>query len=111
MQEAHGSRGRHALPHHPHIGFELWKMLGKEGDIGDRLAGGDETAMVPRPKLVVNCQINGKMHDKLTVPAEIKPGRRREAGRSRCLGRSSQKAWPCRKGGLCTGKLLNIVAN
>ena len=32
MQEALSGRG-HVLPHHPAHRLELWKMLGKEGDI------------------------------------------------------------------------------
>src|SRR5699024_9496147 len=58
-------------PFAPHIGEELWQMIGKEGSIFDiSWPKYDETALV-KDEIEVVVQINGKVRGKLSVAANI----------------------------------------
>ena len=111
MQEALEAVVVMLYPITPHIGFELWKMLGKEGDIdvtGWPVA--DEAAMVETEKLVV-VQINGKMRGKLTVPAEISQADVEKLAMADASVQKFTEGLTVRKVVYVPGKLLNIVAN
>ncbi|MCS3457955.1 leucine--tRNA ligase [Aeromonas sp. BIGb0445] len=111
MQEALEAVVVMLYPITPHIGFELWKMLGKGDDVDHAVwPVADEAAMVETEKLVV-VQINGKMRGKLTVPAEISQA---DIERQAMNDASVQKfidGLTVRKIVYIPGKLLNIVAN
>ncbi|MCS3454976.1 leucyl-tRNA synthetase [Aeromonas sp. BIGb0405] len=111
MQEALEAVVVMLYPITPHIGFELWKMLGKGDDVDHAVwPVADEAAMVETEKLVV-VQINGKMRGKLTVPADISQA---EIERQAMADASVQKftdGLTVRKIVYIPGKLLNIVAN
>ncbi|MGY4024666.1 leucine--tRNA ligase [Aeromonas rivuli] len=111
MQEALEAVVVMLYPITPHIGFELWKMLGKGDDVDHAVwPVADEAAMVETEKLVV-VQINGKMRGKLTVPADISQA---EIERQAMNDASVQKfidGLTVRKIVYIPGKLLNIVAN
>ncbi|MNS79805.1 Leucine--tRNA ligase [compost metagenome] len=111
MQEALEAVVVMLYPITPHIGFELWKMLGKEGDI-DVAAWpvADEAAMVETEKLVV-VQINGKMRGKLTVPAEISQADVEKLAMADASVQKFTEGLTVRKVVYVPGKLLNIVAN
>ena len=58
-------------PFAPHIGEELWAMIGKEGSIFDiSWPNYDETALV-KDEVEIVVQINGKVRGKLSVAANI----------------------------------------
>ncbi|MGB6189230.1 MAG: leucine--tRNA ligase [Aeromonas molluscorum] len=111
MQEALEAVVVMLYPITPHIGFELWKMLGKGDDVDHAVwPVADEAAMVETEKLVV-VQINGKMRGKLTVPADISQA---DIERQAMNDASVQKfidGLTVRKIVYIPGKLLNIVAN
>ncbi|EOD56137.1 leucine--tRNA ligase [Aeromonas molluscorum] len=111
MQEALEAVVVMLSPITPHIGFELWKMLGKGDDVDHAVwPVADDAAMVETEKLVV-VQINGKMRGKLTVPADISQA---DIERQAMNDASVQKfidGLTVRKIVYIPGKLLNIVAN
>lgn len=111
MQEALEAVVVMLYPITPHIGFELWKMLGKGDDI-DHAAWpvADEAAMVETEKLVV-VQINGKMRGKLTVPAEISQADVEKLAMADASVQKFTDGLTVRKVIYVPGKLLNIVAN
>ncbi|MDR7020742.1 leucyl-tRNA synthetase [Aeromonas salmonicida] len=95
----------------PHIGFELWKMLGKGDDVDHATwPVADEAAMVETEKLVV-VQINGKMRGKLTVPAEISQADVEKLAMADASVQKFTDGLTVRKVIYVPGKLLNIVAN
>ncbi|MGL5695190.1 MAG: leucine--tRNA ligase [Peptostreptococcaceae bacterium] len=58
-------------PFTPHIGEELWTMIGKDGSVFDIIwPKYDETALV-KDEVEVVVQINGKVRGKLTVAANV----------------------------------------
>ncbi len=66
-------------PFAPHIGEELWTMIGKEGSIFDiSWPKYDETALV-KDEVEVVVQVNGKVRGKLSVAANISREEMQEA--------------------------------
>ena len=66
-------------PFAPHIGEELWTMIGKDGSIFDiSWPKYDETALV-KDEVEVVVQVNGKMRGKLSVAANISREEMQEA--------------------------------
>ena len=58
-------------PFAPHIGEELWQMIGKEGSIFDiSWPKYDETALV-KDEIEVVVQINGKVRGKLSISSNV----------------------------------------
>jgi len=58
-------------PFTPHIGEELWTMIGKEGSVFNiSWPKYDETALV-KDEVEVVVQVNGKVRGKLTVGANV----------------------------------------
>ncbi|UBO73276.1 leucine--tRNA ligase [Aeromonas rivuli] len=111
MQEALEAVVVMLYPITPHIGFELWKMLGKGDDVDHAVwPVADEAAMVETEKLVV-VQINGKMRGKLTVPAEISQADVEELAMADASVQKFTDGLTVRKIVYIPGKLLNIVAN
>ncbi|EQB2602187.1 leucine--tRNA ligase [Aeromonas salmonicida] len=111
MQEALEAVVVMLSPITPHIGFELWKMLGKGDDVDHATwPVADEAAMVETEKLVV-VQINGKMRGKLTVPAEISQADVEKLAMADASVQKFTDGLTVRKVIYVPGKLLNIVAN
>ncbi|MCX7129239.1 leucine--tRNA ligase, partial [Aeromonas sp.] len=111
MQEALEAIVVMLTPITPHIGFELWKMLGKGDDVDHAVwPVADEAAMVETEKLVV-VQINGKMRGKLTVPAEISQADVEKLAMADASVQKFTDGLTVRKVIYVPGKLLNIVAN
>ncbi|MBP6383681.1 MAG: leucine--tRNA ligase, partial [Aeromonas sp.] len=111
MQEALEAVVVMLSPITPHIGFELWKMLGKGDDVDHAVwPVADEAAMVETEKLVV-VQINGKMRGKLTVPAEISQADVEKLAMADASVQKFTDGLTVRKVIYVPGKLLNIVAN
>ncbi len=111
MQEALEAVVVMLYPITPHIGFELWKMLGKGDDVDHAVwPVADEAAMVETEKLVV-VQINGKMRGKLTVPAEISQADVEKLAMADASVQKFTDGLTVRKVIYVPGKLLNIVAN
>jgi leucyl-tRNA synthetase len=111
MQEALEAVVVMLYPITPHIGFELWKMLGKGDDVDHAVwPVADEAAMVETEKLVV-VQINGKMRGKLTVPADISQADIEHQAMNDASVQKFIDSLTVRKIVYIPGKLLNIVAN
>ncbi|MFS1164471.1 leucine--tRNA ligase, partial [Aeromonas salmonicida] len=111
MQEALEAVVVMLSPITPHIGFELWKMLGKGDDVDHAVwPVADEAAMVETEKLVV-VQINGKMRGKLTVPAEVSQADVEKLAMADASVQKFTDGLTVRKVIYVPGKLLNIVAS
>ncbi|WP_346205150.1 leucine--tRNA ligase [Aeromonas salmonicida] len=111
MQEALEAVVVMLSPITPHIGFELWKMLGKGDDVDHATwPVADEAAMVETEKLVV-VQINGKMRGKLTVPAEVSQADVEKLAMADASVQKFTDGLTVRKVIYVPGKLLNIVAS
>jgi leucyl-tRNA synthetase len=95
----------------PHLSHELWKELGKKGEILDAAwPKVDESALVEDEKLII-VQVNGKLRAKLTVAA----GATQEQVEALAFAESNVTKFTdgstIRKIIYVPGKLLNVVAN
>ena len=93
----------------PHICFVLWNRLGHEGAIDDASwPKADESAMVSDTKLVV-VQVNGKVRDRLTMPADAGEAEVRAAAEKSPNTAKFLEGKTVRKAIFIKGKLLNLV--
>ena len=85
-----------AAPVVPFIAEELWERLGKSGSIHTQSwPEVDETAL-EQEEITLVVQVNGKLRDRLTLPADVAEDEARE----RALASDG-----------VPGRLVNIVAN
>ena len=93
----------------PHICFVLWNRLGHEGAIDDASwPKADERAMVSDTKRVV-VQVNGKVRDRLTMPADAGEAEVRAAAEKSPNTAKFLEGKTVRKAIFIKGKLLNLV--
>ncbi len=94
----------------PHFAEELWERLGNEGSV--HRAGWPEAdpAAAAEDEITLVVQVNGKVRDRLTVPADVD----REVAEERALasegGRKFTAGLTVRKVIYVPGRLVNIVA-
>lgn len=111
MQEALEAIAVMLYPITPHICCELWRALGKDGEVDDAIwPVADEAALVENEKLVV-LQVNGKVRGKITVPADINQQQIEELAMTDVGVQKHTEGKTIRKVIYVAGKLLNIVAN
>ena len=96
-------------PFAPHLGEELWTLLGREGSVFDAAwPAWDEAALV-RDVVTVVVQVNGKVRDQMEVPR----GTSREALQEQALAYGRVPQWvegkQVRKVIIVPDKLVNIV--
>jgi len=102
---------RMLAPIAPHIAEELWERLGKEysvhagfwPEVDESAAAEDEVTLV--------VQVNGKVRDRLVVPADIDDEAAREMALASDGARRFTDGKTVRKVIVVPGRLVNIVAN
>ena len=95
----------------PHISHELWKQLGKTGDIIDAAwPSVDESALV-QDTLTLVVQVNGKLRGQIDVPASASREEVEAAARANENVLRFTEGLTIRKVIVVPGKLVNIVAN
>ena len=102
---------RMLAPIAPHIAEELWERLGKEysvhagswPEVDEAAAADDEVTLV--------VQVNGKVRDRLVVPADIDDEAAREMALASDGARRFTDGKTVRKVIVVPGRLVNIVAN
>jgi leucyl-tRNA synthetase len=62
----------------PHLGEELWELLGHAGSASKAPWPGYDEALVFEPEVLVVVQVNGRLRDKFTVPAGTAPDELKE---------------------------------
>jgi leucyl-tRNA synthetase len=102
---------RMAAPVVPFIAEELWERLGKSGSIHTQSwPAVDETAL-EQEEIILVVQVNGKLRDRLTLPADVAEDEARE----RALASDGAQRFiadkTVRKVIYVPGRLVNIVAN
>ncbi|MGO3424218.1 MAG: class I tRNA ligase family protein, partial [Pseudoalteromonas distincta] len=95
----------------PHLSHELWKELGKKGEILDAAwPKVDESALVEDEKLII-VQVNGKLRAKLTVAADATQEQVEALAFAESNVTKFTDGSTIRKIIYVPGKLLNVVAN
>ncbi|MCX5749985.1 MAG: leucine--tRNA ligase [Candidatus Saganbacteria bacterium] len=65
-------------PFAPHIAEELWSVAGGKGSISDQAWPSFDSTLAKDTEIEIPIQVNGKLRDKMTVPADISEKEARE---------------------------------
>jgi len=96
-------------PFAPHHAEEMWAEMGEEGSVHEQAWPGYDEALIAEEEITLVVQVNGKLRDRVTVPADISE----EAAKEQAL--SSEKVRPhvegkqIRKAVYVPGRLVNLV--
>jgi leucyl-tRNA synthetase len=102
---------RMAAPVVPFIAEELWERLGKSGSIHTQSwPEVDETAL-EQEEITLVVQVNGKLRDRLTLPADVAEDEARERALASDGAQRFLADKTVRKVVYVPGRLVNIVAN
>jgi leucyl-tRNA synthetase len=96
-------------PATPHIAEELWTRLGKPYSIHDQDWPGFDPELAAPDEITLVVQVNGKVRDRITVPAEITEDQAKEAALASDAARRHMDGKEPRKLIYVEGKLVNIV--
>jgi leucyl-tRNA synthetase len=96
-------------PFAPHHAEEMWAGMGEAGSIHEQAWPGYDEALIAEEEITLVVQVNGKLRDRVTVPAGISE----EAAKEQAL--ASEKVRPhvegkqIRKAVYVPGRLVNLV--
>ena len=96
-------------PFAPHHAEEMWAEMGEGGSVHEQAWPGYDEALIAEEEITLVVQVNGKLRDRVTVPADISE----EAAKEQAL--SSEKVRPhvegkqIRKAVYVPGRLVNLV--
>ncbi len=101
---------RMMAPVAPHVAEELWHRLGHGGSVhaADWPAADEQAAAEDEVTLVV--QVNGKVRDRLVVPAGVDPAEAERLALASEVARRFTEGMTVRKVIVVPGRLVNIVA-
>jgi leucyl-tRNA synthetase len=100
---------RMLAPVAPHISEELWEILGKDYSIHDQKWPAFDPDVAAEEQITLVIQINGKVRDRITVPADIDEESARKAALDSETIREMIAGKQTRKVIVVPGKLVNIV--
>ena len=98
-------------PMTPHIADELWEALGKQGFTLQAQWPDYDPAVAKADEVEIVAQINGKVRDKMTVPADASEDELKQAAMDSEKIKEAIEGKTVRKVIVVPGKLVNIVAN
>jgi leucyl-tRNA synthetase len=99
-----------ASPFAPHLAEEMWEMLGHRGGLGKQAWPGYDPAVAAEEMITLVLQVNGKIRNRISVPADLDE----EEARERAL--ADQKIVAALEGSkvervvVVPGRLVNVVA-
>ena len=102
---------RMLAPVAPHIAEELWERLGKEYSVHAGAWPEVDEAAAAEDEVTLVVQVNGKVRDRLVVPADIDDEAAREMALASDGARRFTDGKTVRKVIVVPGRLVNIVAN
>jgi leucyl-tRNA synthetase len=102
---------RMLAPIAPHIAEELWERLGKEYSVHSGTWPEVDEAAAAEDEITLVVQVNGKVRDRLVVPAGIDDGSAREMALASEGALRFTDGKTVRKVIVVPGRLVNIVAN
>jgi leucyl-tRNA synthetase len=96
-------------PFAPHVADELWQRLGKSGSTYNATWPTFDAAVAAEDEITLVVQINGKVRDRLTVPAGLSEDTLREHALASSRVQELLNGQQVRKVIVVPGKLVNIV--
>jgi leucyl-tRNA synthetase len=109
MREALDALVLMVSPFAPHMGEELWQMLGHDGGLGPAAWPAFDAAVAKADEVVVPVQINGKVRARVTVPAELPDSALQDLVLADAVVRSHIAEKTIRKIVVAKGPLVSIV--
>lgn len=108
-QEAAASLVKLLAPLAPHIADELWERLGHAGDLYNEPWPAFDAAVAAEDEITLVVQVNGKLRDRITMPADadVKVCEMAALGSEKVRELTDGK--PVKKVVVIPGKLVNIV--
>jgi leucyl-tRNA synthetase len=100
---------RMLAPVAPHVAEELWGILGKPYSVHTQDWPDVDEAAAAEQQITLVVQVNGKVRDRITVPADISEEKAKELALSSDAVGKYLEGKPPRKVILVPGKLVNIV--
>jgi len=98
-------------PFVPHLAEEIWHILGKKESIIQTAWPKYDPAATTEEEILVVIQINGKLRDRMYVPASFGEDEVKQAALNRDRVRSFTNGKTIRKSIAVPGKLVNIVVS
>jgi leucyl-tRNA synthetase len=96
-------------PFAPHLADELWERLGKSGSTYNATWPSFDAAVAAEDEITLVVQINGKVRDRLTVPAGLSEDSLRDHALASTRVQEMLNGQQVRKVIVVPGKLVNIV--
>jgi leucyl-tRNA synthetase len=96
-------------PATPHIAEELWSRLKMPYSIHNQSWPEFDAELAKQDEITLIVQVNGKVRDKLTVPADISEGQARELALASEGAQRFMEGKPAREVIVVPGRLVNIV--
>jgi leucyl-tRNA synthetase len=96
-------------PFAPHVADELWEGLGRSGTLARQPWPEADPAWLVRETVTIVVQVNGKLRDRLELPADADEGQVREAALASGAVQGHMNGKAPRKVIYVPGKLVNVV--
>jgi leucyl-tRNA synthetase len=96
-------------PFAPHHAEEMWGEVGEGGSVHEQAWPGYEEALIAEEEITLVVQVNGKLRDRVTVPAGISEEAAREQALASERVRPHVEGKQIRKSVYVPGRLVNLV--
>jgi leucyl-tRNA synthetase len=96
-------------PFAPHVAEELWERLGRAGTLARMPWPEADPAWLTSETMTIVVQVNGKLRDRLELPADLDEAAVREAALASAAVQGHMGGKPPRKVIYVPGKLVNVV--
>ncbi len=96
-------------PFAPHHAEEMWAAMGEEYSVHEQAWPGYEEALIQAQEITLIVQVNGKLRDRIEVPADISEEAAKELAVSSARVRPHLEGKELRKSIYVPGRLVNLV--
>jgi leucyl-tRNA synthetase len=96
-------------PFAPHHAEEMWAAMGEEYSVHEQAWPGYEEALIQAQEITLVIQVNGKLRDRIEVPADISEEAAKELALSSARVRPHLEGKELRKSVYVPGRLVNLV--
>jgi leucyl-tRNA synthetase len=96
-------------PFAPHHAEEMWAEMGEEGSVHEQAWPGYDESLIAEEEITLVVQVNGKLRDRVTVPAGISEEAAKEQALASERVRPHVEGKQIRKAVYVPGRLVNLV--
>ena len=96
-------------PFAPHHAEEMWSAMGEEYSVHEQPWPGYDEALIAEEEITLVVQVNGKLRDRITVPADISEDAAKEEALASERVKAHVEGKELRKAVYVPGRLVNLV--